>query len=1678
EDNAKQEYEIIIIKGIVLSSDTSVTNIKLTNLYDVNFLNYVEDQLIYEVTVDYENEQLKLDVTTPGKVTFINHLPTRLPVGTTKVSFFITAENGQQGEEIYEIHITRSEASKDNTLKEILITGNGKTILGLQSDALNIFNPETNIYNITLDESYQSIVITRTKNHQNQTLTGTPNSTPILKHGLNEFTFNVRPEDTEGYERTYRVNITIKNSQIELTSLGVQGLDFNETFSKETYHYTLPNVNSKTPEIEIYGTISDTYGEIDGIGKKILKEGLNTFEIIITSEDLQTKKTYTISINVVYSDDYSINEVLLLDQENRNHITFDSQKETYEVTVPYDTNSLDLRITANDSNATIIGAKTYAITQKETLITFKVIAENKEESLTYTIKVIKQEASNDATLNDLEITTDQGEIILGKNGTQMIFDTTTSTYNLKVSRDIKNIKVTYKTTHDHASLLPTSSHNFEREILLLPNQNQVYLIIQAEDGKTTERYNINILQINSKVEIENIVISDYPFTFDKNIKNYDIGKIPANTTTLNIEVTLSDSFASVTGDGIQGISTGKNTLIIKATSEDKTQSVTYTITYEKEGQNGGGNVPKSSDANLYDLKIKGLKNPINFTFNPDINEYTITLSYDDAQFFLEAETHPSATTRNVGLQAIQEGETREIIILVTAEDGTKGKEYKLTITREKANTENELLEFSYVLGGEEFSLDVTQASHNIETTPDKQTIELKAKLPENATATGLGVTPLTNTKTIVIVTVKAQNGDLKNYVVEILKISNDATLKSLEVLDVKTNEVLPFNIAFDPLKTNYLINLDSNQTTEINIVAEANSSLSTITGDKLHNLKSGEGATTDRFNVIVTAQDKTQKIYTITIERQIAPEHSIIIDDLSLIGNNITYLGNDRHPDALQAFIASQKEYIITVPYQLDNVFLSITNKEGAIITGAGNYALTKQETIIYFSIESKSGVSKSGPYSIKIIKEEPSTNSLLKDLSINGKTIEGFDPNIFFYEFNVDVTKVGNINIGAILDDLKAKITGDLGEVIVLPGSNSYKIYVTAEDLSQQVYEIKINSLSYDNQITSLSVENHDLNPIFNQKTLYYEVKVDYKTTSVKVDAASHLKARLIGVGLVQNLQPGDNIITVYAIAENGIEGTKYQINIIREEPNKDATLKNLIIKDKDGNILAFEGEFDPQKFNYIINIPKDKELMSVFIKAEANNALATVFNTGNQLLEGLIDGGYHTILKVTVIAEDPNIRNVYTISIYRDVNLDNSVEIQEVNLIASDGKNYLSDNEFDQSITNYQVTVPYHVTQMNLNIKTVGQVVGAGIKQFGSNHQIIYTFYTVSQSGSHESMRYTITVIKEEAKTDNILTNLTVDGIQVPNFDPNTNTYRITRPKQSNSQIQIDAVASETSSIQGTGLKTLVLGKNTFAISVIAQNGDINTYTIEIDYVDSNAFLENLIVKGTNKDIYNEEDAIDYTTYTFDPETYEYNVVVDSNTKNVRITGAAMDHQNARVTGFGTYPIGINPEKIRIFVTSADNVLTLTYTLNITRYAIPSNNAQLNSLSIENNTISFDKSRYVYEINVSNKINSLKISAETFNPNGIVVIEGYQEGSGSNELSMSVDNLQAGKNVILIKVTAEDGITQSYYKVIVNKEPKTDMLLTVLLILSIMLWIITVLILLINKNRHKNQSTDELIY
>src|SRR5690606_17386544 len=130
----------------------------------------------------------------------------------------------------------RMAPSTERLLQEILITSNGEKILGLE-DSLYTFKEDQFIYNITLNETYESILIERTKKHQNQETSGKINQTNYLQHGLNTFEIVVTPEDKDALKATYTINITIKYSDIELLDLSVLGFDID--FDKDTFDYDL-----------------------------------------------------------------------------------------------------------------------------------------------------------------------------------------------------------------------------------------------------------------------------------------------------------------------------------------------------------------------------------------------------------------------------------------------------------------------------------------------------------------------------------------------------------------------------------------------------------------------------------------------------------------------------------------------------------------------------------------------------------------------------------------------------------------------------------------------------------------------------------------------------------------------------------------------------------------------------------------------------------------------------------------------------------------------------------------------------------------------------------------------------------------------------------------------------------------------------------------------------------------------------------------------------------------------------------------------------------------------------------------------------------------------------------------------------------------------------------------------
>ncbi len=109
----------------------------------------------------------------------------------------------------------------------------------------------------------------------------------------------------------------------------------------------------------------------------------------------------------------------------------------------------------------------------------------------------------------------------------------------------------------------------------------------------------------------------------------------------------------------------------------------------------------------------------------------------------------------------------------------------------------------------------------------------------------------------------------------------------------------------------------------------------------------------------------------------------------------------------------------------------------------------------------------------------------------------------------------------------------------------------------------------SSDNNLSSLGIEDVELNPIFNKNTLEYTATLAPGATTVKINAkASNNKARISGIGNIE-VEEGENTLPIVVTAENGA--------------TKTYTLK-LIVPEKEPLIVG--------KYKISRKIPEDKPL------------------------------------------------------------------------------------------------------------------------------------------------------------------------------------------------------------------------------------------------------------------------------------------------------------------------------------------------------------------------------------------------------------------------------------------------------------------------------------------------------
>ncbi len=95
------------------------------------------------------------------------------------------------------------------------------------------------------------------------------------------------------------VTVTVlreKSTNNMLKSLSVEGYEISPKFDKDVNEYSV-TVPSTVETIKISAKKADSYASIDGTGEKTVEEGVNTFEIVVTSET-GVSNTYKLTVNV------------------------------------------------------------------------------------------------------------------------------------------------------------------------------------------------------------------------------------------------------------------------------------------------------------------------------------------------------------------------------------------------------------------------------------------------------------------------------------------------------------------------------------------------------------------------------------------------------------------------------------------------------------------------------------------------------------------------------------------------------------------------------------------------------------------------------------------------------------------------------------------------------------------------------------------------------------------------------------------------------------------------------------------------------------------------------------------------------------------------------------------------------------------------------------------------------------------------------------------------------------------------------------------------------------------------------------------------------------------------------------------------------------------------------------
>lgn len=231
---------------------------------------------------------------------------------------------------------------------------------------------------------------------------------------------------------------------------------------------------------------------------------------------------------------------------------------------------------------------------------------------------------------------------------------------------------------------------------------------------------------------------------------------------------------------------------------------------------------------------------------------------------------------------------------------------------------------------------------------------------------------------------------------------------------------------------------------------------------------------------------------------------------------------------------------------------------------------------------------------------------------------------------------------------------------------------------------------------------------------------------------------------------------------------------------------------------------------------------------------------------------------------------------------------------------------------------------------------------------------------------------------------------------------------------------------------------------VNVIAKTTVKSTTTTTTKSLSSNNYLSTITVDG--EEIEN-----------FSKNTSKYFVKVENDVSTISIEAEAEDEKaKVQIDGPDTLKIGDNEYTISV---TSENDTTKFYKVIVTRKEEDeSSNTDIDNIKVKGYNLNFDKNSKTFYLSINKNTTKLNIEVTLDDEKSNYEIKGN-------------DNLKDG-SIVKIIVTAEDGSTDTY-RIIIQKDSKSNVPLIIILISSII--IISIVVFVLIKRKNKNKKNDK---